>query len=72
MVTHSIQEAVFLSDRVLVLSERPGHIKAQLPIDLPRPRRLDMLGDPDFGHLTTVVRSEDRELLRRGSAAPVE
>ncbi len=62
MVTHSIQEAVFLSDRVLVLSERPGHIKAQLPIDLPRPRRLDLLGDPDFGHLTTLVRREIGEL----------
>ena len=62
MVTHSIQEAVFLSDRVLVLSERPGHIKAQLPINLPRPRRLDMLGDPDFGHLTTLVRREIGEL----------
>ncbi len=62
MVTHSIQEAVFLSDRVLVLSERPGHIKAQLPIDLPRPRRLEMLGDPDFGHLTTQVRREIGEL----------
>jgi len=62
MVTHSIQEAVFLSDRVLVLSERPGHIKAQLPIDLPRPRRLDLLGDPNFGHLTTQVRREIGEL----------
>ncbi len=62
MVTHSIQEAVFLSDRVLVLSERPGHIKAQLPINLPRPRRLDLLGDPAFGHLTTLVRREIGEL----------
>jgi len=58
MVTHSIQEAVFLSDRVLILSERPGHIKAQIPIHLPRPRRLEMLGDPDFGHLATQVRRE--------------
>jgi NitT/TauT family transport system ATP-binding protein len=62
MVTHSIQEAVFLSDRVLVLTERPGQIKASIPIDLPRPRRLEMLGDADFGHLATQVRREIGEL----------
>ena len=49
MVTHSITEAVFVADRVMVMSPRPGHIRAEIDIPLPRPRRLEMVHDADFG-----------------------
>jgi NitT/TauT family transport system ATP-binding protein len=47
-ITHDIAEAVFLSDRVLVMSPRPGRLVADLRIDLRRPRQLDIRDDPDF------------------------
>jgi NitT/TauT family transport system ATP-binding protein len=47
-VTHAIGEAVFLSDRVLVMSARPGKILADVPITLPRPRSLDMVESAEF------------------------
>jgi NitT/TauT family transport system ATP-binding protein len=56
MVTHSISEAVFLADRVIILSERPARIIAQVPIDLPRPRRIDVTGSEHFGRLSMEVR----------------
>jgi NitT/TauT family transport system ATP-binding protein len=47
-ITHSITEAVFLSDRVLVMTPGPGRIDAAIEIDLPRPRRLAIREDPRF------------------------
>jgi NitT/TauT family transport system ATP-binding protein len=51
-ITHSIPEAVFLSDRVVVISPRPGRIEQIIDIDLPRPRRLAMREDPKFTSYT--------------------
>ncbi|MFZ5904533.1 MAG: ABC transporter ATP-binding protein [Chloroflexota bacterium] len=51
MVTHSINESLFLADRVLVLSARPGRIKLDLKVDLPRPRREEMRYSLHFGKL---------------------
>jgi NitT/TauT family transport system ATP-binding protein len=47
-VTHDVDEAVFLSDRVVVLTKRPGRIKAELPVALPRPRTHALLTSPEF------------------------
>jgi NitT/TauT family transport system ATP-binding protein len=47
-ITHSVQEAVFLSDRVVVMTPRPGRIEDVIEIDLPRPRRLAMREEPAF------------------------
>ena len=55
-ITHSIPEAVFLADRVLVMSERPGSIAAIYDVPLPRPRSLAVMGDPTFVALTQTIR----------------
>jgi NitT/TauT family transport system ATP-binding protein len=56
MVTHSLQEAIFLADRVLVMSPRPGSICAEVNVDLPRPRTLAVMYTEFFGALSRQVR----------------
>jgi len=62
-VTHSITEAVALSDRVLVTSARPAQVVADITIDLPRPRSVDVEDDPRFFELCADV----RHALHRGN-----
>lgn len=57
MVTHSISEALLLSDRVIVLTSRPGRIGLDLPVNLPRPRDEEMRYTPEFGRLARQLKS---------------
>jgi len=54
-ITHDVEEAVYLGDRVLVLSSRPGHIVETLQVDLPRPRRAGMIARPEFGQQAATL-----------------
>jgi ABC-type nitrate/sulfonate/bicarbonate transport system ATPase subunit len=60
-VTHSIDEAIYLSDRVVVMQARPGRIKEEVAVDLPRPRwEGDVKADPRFAQLRTRLRDSLR------------
>jgi NitT/TauT family transport system ATP-binding protein len=56
-ITHSIGEAVYLADRILVMTPRPGRIADTLKIDLPRPRGLDVMNTPEFGAYVKRIRT---------------
>jgi len=56
-ITHSIAEAVFLADRVLIMTPRPGRITEHIPISIPRPRGLDVISVPEFGGIVSRIRS---------------
>ncbi|HUZ51885.1 MAG TPA: ABC transporter ATP-binding protein [Streptosporangiaceae bacterium] len=63
-ITHSIPEAVFLSDRVVVMTHRPGQVDAIVPVDLPRPRDEDTMTSREFAHHVREIRRMFR--LKKG------
>jgi NitT/TauT family transport system ATP-binding protein len=71
-VTHNIQEAVFMADRVIVLSRRPGEVLDTVPIRLSRPRGEHQLGDPAFIQATDriwgLIKSQAQAALLEGDA----
>jgi len=60
-ITHDIEEAIFLSEKVYVMTARPGRIKAEIPIPLPRPRTPEMMASPTFHALVRQLKSLIRE-----------
>ncbi|MEO6277704.1 ABC transporter ATP-binding protein [Roseateles sp.] len=60
-ITHDIDEAVFLSDRVYVMTARPGRIKAELTVPLPRPRTAEMTASPEFAAMVRQIKGLIRE-----------
>ena len=65
LVTHSIEEAIFLADEVLVMTARPGRIATSIPVDLPRPRNFDVQKDPRFGELFNEIYGLLRDEVRK-------
>jgi NitT/TauT family transport system ATP-binding protein len=58
LITHSISEAIFLADRVIVMSARPGHIMKELSVNIPRPRSFDdIISHPDYQPLAREIRA---------------
>ena len=60
-ITHDIDEAVFLSDRIYVMTARPGRIKSEIVVPLPRPRTPEMMASPQFAAVVGTLRSLIRE-----------
>jgi NitT/TauT family transport system ATP-binding protein/sulfonate transport system ATP-binding protein len=74
-VTHDIEEAIFMANRVAVMSARPGHIKSIVPISLPHPRHYTMKTTPEFSRykaeLTEEIRVESIRTMEMASAASI-
>ena len=68
-ITHDIEEAVFLADRVVVMGTHPGRVREVLQIDLPRPRDESIRADPRFSHLVEAIWNLIRDEARSAIAA---
>jgi NitT/TauT family transport system ATP-binding protein len=68
LVTHSIEEAILLGDRIIVMTHRPGQVKAEFPVELARPRTPAAAASPEFGELRNTI----WELLRAEVQAALE
>jgi NitT/TauT family transport system ATP-binding protein len=66
LITHNITEAVQMSDRILVMTYRPGKVKRIVDIDLPRPRTSEIVGSEAFGRYVAQIWSDLREEATRG------
>jgi NitT/TauT family transport system ATP-binding protein len=73
-VTHDVEEAVYVSDRVAVMTNRPGRIKTEIGVDLPRPRSYEMVSTPEFaaiqGEVIGTIRDESLAAANLEGAVP--
>jgi len=69
LVTHDVEEAVFLSDRVYVMSGRPGRMRTEVTVALPRPRALELTATPEFASLKERLLTPLREQARASLGA---
>ncbi len=60
-ITHDIDEAIFLSDRIYVMTARPGCVKSEIAVPLPRPRTPEMTGTPEFADMVKTIKALIRE-----------
>jgi NitT/TauT family transport system ATP-binding protein len=71
-ITHQIDEAIFLADKVVVLGRRPGRVKEVIPIDFERPRDLRLKRDPKFvelvDHIWSLIEGDVRDSVSEDSA----
>lgn len=72
LITHDMEEAVFLADVVVVMSARPGRVVEIIPVDIPRPRRQDVRSTPEFAHLKGVLWETLRSTMADDAGAPLE
>ena len=68
LITHNLTEAVQLSDRVLVMTYRPGRIKRVVDVELPHPRDAEVVGSDAFGRTVAQIWHDLREEATRGIA----
>lgn len=74
-VTHDVDEAIFLADRIVVLTARPGHVKAEVPVSLPRPREYEIVTSRPYTdikrNLLDVIREETMKSMSNSIRVPI-